>query len=104
MGAGAFDEKVDSERCYNPDGVLALLGQAHAVFDVSALVMLAADARGCMKRVLPGMGFHLIVNQGDLEAKRETARTMLRALSRGHGIAGTLLSWTEEKVYETLGD
>jgi len=104
MGASAFDETVDSERCYNPEGVLALLGKGHYVFDTPSLVMLAADARGCMKGVLPSMGFHLIVNQGDLEDKRESARAMLRALSRGPGIAGTLLSWMEEKVYESTGD
>jgi probable selenium-dependent hydroxylase accessory protein YqeC len=104
MGARAFDERVDSERCYNHEGVLALLGQGHAVFDAPALVMLAADERGCRKGVLPGMGFHLIVNQGDLEDKRESAWTMLRALNRVHGIAGTLLSWTEEKVYEARGN
>jgi len=101
MGASAFDESVDAERCYNPEGVIALLGQARVVFDVPALVALAADARGCRKGVLPGMDFHLIVNQGDLELKRETAWTLLRALSRAHGIAGTLLSWREERVYET---
>lgn len=104
MGASAFGEKVDSERCYNPGGVLSLLGQADAVFDTPALVMLATDAQGCRKGVLPGMGFHLIVNQGDLEDKRESARTMLRTLNRGHGIAGTLLSWADEKVYETSAD
>ena len=104
MGASAFEETVDSERCYNPEGVLALLGQARAVLDTPALVMLAVDAGGCRKGVMPGMGFHLIVNQGDLEEKRESAREMLRALSRSYGIAGTLLSWTEEKVYESTGD
>ena len=101
MGARAFDERVDAGQCYNPEGVAALLGGAHAVFDAPALVRLAADARGCRKGVLAGMGFHLIVNQGDLELKQETARTFLRALRRAHGIAGTLLSWTEEKAYET---
>ena len=104
MGASAFGETVDSEQCYNPEGVLALLGRRHAVFDTTALVLLAADAGGCRKGVVPGMGFHLIVNQGDLEEKRETAGAMLRALRRSHGIAGTLLSWKEEKVYESSGD
>jgi len=104
MGASVVGEMVDSERCYNPEGVLHLLGQARAVFDTPALVRLAADAGGCRKGVLAGMSFHLIVNQGDLEEKRESARAMLHALSRSHGIAGTLLSWSEEKVYESTGD
>lgn len=104
MGASAFDEEVDAGRCYNPEGVLALLGQAHAVLDAPALTLLAADARGCRKGVLPGMGFHIVVNQGDLEEKEATARALLRDLRRAHNIAGTLLSWWNEKVYETPGE
>jgi probable selenium-dependent hydroxylase accessory protein YqeC len=104
MGASAFDERIDAERCYNPEGVLALLGQAHAVFDAQALVSLAADERGCRKGVLQGMAFHLVVNQGDLGEKQATARTLLVDLVRAHGIAGTLLSWWKERVYETFGE
>ncbi len=104
MGASAFDESVDAERCYNPEGVMALLGSARGVLDAPALVLLAADARACRKGVLPGMDFHLIVNQGDLEQKRKTAGTFLRDLRRGHGIEGTLLSWWKERVYETAAD
>jgi probable selenium-dependent hydroxylase accessory protein YqeC len=104
MGASAFDEEVDAGRCYNPEGVLALLGQAHAVFDAPALALLAADARGCRKGVAPGMGFHIVVNQGDLEQKQAAARALLRELRRAHAIAGTLLSWWNERVYETSGE
>jgi probable selenium-dependent hydroxylase accessory protein YqeC len=104
MGASAFDESVEAVRCYNAEGVLALLGQAHAVFDAPALLSLAADARGCRKGVLPGMGFHILVNQGDLEQKQATARALLQDLRRAHDIAGTLLSWWNERVYETSGE
>jgi probable selenium-dependent hydroxylase accessory protein YqeC len=104
MGASAFDEEIDAGRCYNPEGVRAVLGQSHAVFDVPALTLLAADARGCRKGVGPGMGFHIVVNQGDLEQKQATARDLLRDLRRAHAIAGTLLSWRNERVYETSGE
>lgn len=99
MGASAFDEPIDSERCYNPEGALVLLGRTEGVFDAQSLVSLAVDPRGCRKGVLPGMGYHLIVNQGDLDVKRATASALLRQLEDVHGIAGTLLSWREEKVY-----
>ena len=104
MGASAFDEEIDAGRCYNPEGMLAMLGRSHAVLDAPALTLLAADARGCRKGVVPGMGFHIIVNQGDLEQKQETARALLRDLRRAHAIAGTLLSWRNERVYETSGE
>ena len=104
MGASAFDEPIDAERCYNPEGALALLGRTKGVFDAQALVSLAVDPRGCRKGVLLGMGYHLIVNQGDIEVKRATASALLRQLEDVHGIAGTLLSWREEKVYAATGE
>lgn len=103
MGASAFDEPIDVERCYNPEGVLALLGRTEGVFDTRSLVSLAVDPRGCRKGVLLGTGYHLIVNQGDLDVKRATASALLRQLEDVHGIAGTLLSWREEKVYAATG-
>jgi probable selenium-dependent hydroxylase accessory protein YqeC len=103
MGASAFDEPIDAERCCNPEGALALLGRSEGVFDAQALVSLAADPRGCRKGVRSGMGYHLIVNQGDVDAKRDTALALLRQLEDVHGIAGTLLSWREEKVYAATG-
>jgi probable selenium-dependent hydroxylase accessory protein YqeC len=101
MGAGAFGETIDAAWCYNHEGVLAILGRADGVFDVPALLALAADARACRKGVLPGMSYHLVVNQGDRGEKRPMARELLARLAAQHGITGTLLSWQEETVYET---
>jgi probable selenium-dependent hydroxylase accessory protein YqeC len=101
MGASAFDEKIDAAWCYNPEGILDLLGAAGGVFDVPALLRLAVDPRGCRKGVTPGMAFHLVVNQGDRREKRSTALCLVRKLRDQHGIAATLLSWQQEKVYET---
>ena len=50
------------------------------------------------------MGYHLIVNQGDMDMKQATASALLRQLEDVHGIAGTLLSWREEKVYAATGE
>ena len=101
MGARAFEETIDAACCYNPEGVLALLGAAGGVFDVPTLLRLAVDARGCRKGVLPGMDYHLVVNQGDLVEKRNTAIRFIRQLRDIHGIMGTVLSWQEEKIYES---
>jgi probable selenium-dependent hydroxylase accessory protein YqeC len=101
MGASAFDEKVGSENCYNPEGVLALLGSEEAIFDVPTLLLLAGHPGGCRKGVLPGMGFRLIVTMGDLADKRQTASRLLREVRRLHGIPSTLLSLREQRIYET---
>jgi probable selenium-dependent hydroxylase accessory protein YqeC len=100
MGAAAFGGQVDSERCYNPEGVLAVLGAQSAVFDVAALSLLAGSVNGCRKGVLPGMAFHLVVNQGDLADRRRIAHGLL-VETRKSGISSTLLSWKEQRVYET---
>ena len=104
MGASAFDEPVDERHCYNHESALALLGRTDALFEPEEIAALAAHQDGCRKGVLPGMRFLVLVNQGDLEGKRESARTMLRNLSLAHGISGTLLSWWKERVYETFGE
>jgi probable selenium-dependent hydroxylase accessory protein YqeC len=101
MGASAFDLSVDSRSCYNPEGVLALVGREKAVFDAATLALLAGDPQGCRKGVRRGMAFHLVVNQGDLEDKRPTANDLLADARRTHGISSTLLSWHEERIYET---
>jgi probable selenium-dependent hydroxylase accessory protein YqeC len=99
MGASGFGETIDEAHCYNSAGALAVLGRAEGVFDARALARLAADPRGGRKGVLPGTEFHLVVNQGDLAEKRETALALLGLLAREHGISATLLSWREGTVY-----
>ncbi len=101
MGAAAFGERVGPQTCCNPEGILALLGREEAVLDASALSQLAASPMGCRKGVLRGMAFHLVVNQGDLADKRQIAHDLLEEARRSHGISGTLLSWREQRVYET---
>jgi probable selenium-dependent hydroxylase accessory protein YqeC len=100
MGAAAFGEPVDSRSCCNPEGVLAVLGVRSGVFDAAALALLADSANGCRKGVLPGMSFHLVVNQGDLAERRQIAHELLSRL-RESLISSTLLSWREQRVYET---
>ena len=56
---------------------------------------------GCRKGVLPRMGFHVLLNQGDLEDKRETGRKALQGLASAHGISGSLVSLQQEVLYET---
>jgi probable selenium-dependent hydroxylase accessory protein YqeC len=101
MGATAFGEPVDARTCYNSEGVLALLGQEKAVFDVATLSLLAGSANGCRKGVLPGMAFHLVVNQGDLADRRQIAQGLLGEARKQHGIFSTLLSVREQRIYET---
>jgi probable selenium-dependent hydroxylase accessory protein YqeC len=101
MGASAFGRPIDAACCYNSGSVLALLGRADGVFDAASLVSLAADPAGGRKGVLPGMSFHLVVNQGEDVEKRPLAHELLRRLALEHGITGTLLSWREETVYES---
>jgi probable selenium-dependent hydroxylase accessory protein YqeC len=100
MGARAFDEPVDAASCYNPEGILALLGKESAVLDAAALSTLALHPRGARKGVLPGMHFHLIVNQAELERKRATAMALARECGRAQGVSATLLSWQQEAVYD----
>ena len=47
------------------------------------------------------MGFHVLLNQGDLEDKRETGRKALQGLASAHGISGSLVSLQQEVLYET---
>jgi probable selenium-dependent hydroxylase accessory protein YqeC len=100
MGARAFDEPVDAERCYNPEGVLAILGRDSAVLDAAALAALALHPLGSRKGVRQGMPFHLVVNQADLEEKRSTAMALARECRRANGITATVLSWHQGAVYD----
>ena len=73
MGASAFDEPMDEMHCYNFQKALALVGRTGSFFEPPEIACLAGDPEGCFKGVKPGMGFWLLVNQGDLEEKRATA-------------------------------
>ena len=99
MGASAFDEPVDERHCYNHEGALALLGRTGSFFEPEEIAALAAHQDGCRKGVLPGMRFLVLVNQGDLEDKRETAREALRLMKSRHGIDGVLASFQEGELY-----
>ncbi len=100
MGVRGFDEPIDEEHCYNHEGALLILGREKRRFDAEAVAALAASAKGSRKGVSPDMGFHVVMNQGDLEGKRTTARAALEIL-RSRGISGSLLSWQKEELYET---
>jgi len=99
MGASAFDEPVDERHCYNHEGALALLGRTGSFFEPEEIAALAAHQDGCRKGVLPGMGFLVLVNQGDLEDKQETAREALRLMKSRHGVDGVLVSFQEGELY-----
>lgn len=100
MGARGFDEPIDEESCYNHDGVLRILGKEEGRFDAPTIAQVAASPQGSRKGVGPGMGFHIVMNQGDIEEKRATARAALEMLWES-GVSGSLLSWQKEELYET---
>ena len=99
MGATGFGKPVTEDICYNAAGALAILGTESGSFDAPSLVRIAAHADGLRKGVLPGMAFHVIVNQGDVAATREQARQTVAAL-RDSGLDATLLSWREGVTYD----
>ena len=106
MGASAFDEPVDGERCYNPEGALALLGGADRIsgtdrrFGAEEIADLAAHPQGGRKGVAAPMEFRLLLNQCDLADKRDTALAALRIAQARWGIEGALLSFEREELYE----
>ncbi len=104
MGASAFSEPVDERHCYNHESALALLGRTGSFFEPEEIAALAAHPDGCRKGVLPGMRFLVLVNQGDLEEKRETAREALRLMKIRHGIDGVLASFREGELYGAAAD
>ena len=50
---------------------------------------------------MPGMGFHVLLNQADLADKRAIGSDALQILLTTQGIRGSLLSLRQEAVYET---
>jgi probable selenium-dependent hydroxylase accessory protein YqeC len=104
MGAGAFDEPIDEEHCYCSQKALALVGKTGSFFEPREIAALAADREGSCKGVLPGMAFRLLMNQGDLEQKRETASEALRLARDRYGIRGALVSFQKGELYDTTDD
>ncbi|HVP18874.1 MAG TPA: selenium cofactor biosynthesis protein YqeC [Spirochaetia bacterium] len=101
LGASGFEGPIDERLCYNHRAALALLGKAAGTFEASAIAALVAHPAGYRRGVLPGMGFHVLVNQGDLVEKRPTAIEVLRILKETYGIRGSLVSLRQEVMYET---
>jgi probable selenium-dependent hydroxylase accessory protein YqeC len=99
MGIRAFDEPVNQRYCYNHQKALDLLGRADGRFEPPEIAALAAHPDGFRKGVTVGMGYRVLLNQGDLQAKRPTAREAL-ALLRDQGVWGALVSFEEGVVYE----
>jgi probable selenium-dependent hydroxylase accessory protein YqeC len=99
MGASAFDEPVDEAHCYNHEKALALLGRTGSFFEPAQIAALAADEEGLRKGVSPGMAFRVLVNQGDVPDKRDTAWEALRIMKERYGIDGALVSFQEREWY-----
>jgi molybdenum cofactor cytidylyltransferase len=101
MGASGFGEPIDEQHCYNHEAAFDILPPGSRVFDAAALAALAAHPAGSRKGVAPEMGYHVLLNQGDLEDRRPLGNQVLRALAAGPGIKASLLSLRQEVVYET---
>jgi probable selenium-dependent hydroxylase accessory protein YqeC len=99
MGASGFGEPITEDTCFNHEAALRLLGKGSGTFDAESLARIALNAEGLRKGVLPGMGFHVVINQADIASSAAVARGALAAIRAG-GADATLLSWREERVYE----
>ncbi len=104
MGARGFDEPITPELWYNHDAALRVLGRTESFFQEEEVARLAGHDEGCRKGVLPGVGFALVINQGDVVEKRQTASRALRLLRERQGIVGVLLSWQKEELYDSTID
>ena len=101
MGASGFNEPIDEEHCYNHEATSGILAPGARRFDAACVAALASSPAGSRKGVMPGMGFHVLLNQADLADKRAIGRDALRILLTTQGIRGSLLSLRQEAVYET---
>ena len=101
MGASGFGEPIDEDHCYNHEAALRILPAGARCFAASEVATLASHPAGCRKGVLPGMRYHVLMNQADLGDKRPIGSEALRILTFTHGIQGSLLSFQQEVVYET---
>ena len=100
MGAAGFGEPIDEEHCYNHQAASGIVPSGSRSFDAPSLAAIAAHPAGCRKGVLPGMGFHVLMNQGDLADKRRIGDAALGILAK-QGIDTSLVSLQQEVVYET---
>jgi probable selenium-dependent hydroxylase accessory protein YqeC len=101
MGASAFEEPIDEAHCYNHQKALALLGKTGSFFEPREIAALAADPAGSSKGVLSGMGFRLLINQGDLDHKRGIASEALRLAQDKYGIRGAVVSLQRGELYDS---
>jgi probable selenium-dependent hydroxylase accessory protein YqeC len=101
MGASGFGELIDEQHCYNHEAAFGILPPGSRVFNAAALAVMATHSAGCRKGVMPEMGFHVLLNQGDLVDKRQIGSEVLRILAAAPGIKVSLLSFQQEVVYET---
>jgi probable selenium-dependent hydroxylase accessory protein YqeC len=104
MGAIAFDGPIDEEHCYNHGKALRLAGEPGRLFEAREIARLAGDPEGCRKGIPPGALFRLLINQGDIEGKRHTAREALRLAKEHFGIRGALVSFQKEELYDATDD
>jgi probable selenium-dependent hydroxylase accessory protein YqeC len=104
MGASAFGEPIDEAHCYNHGKVLALTGTAGATFEPSVIAALCSSPEGYRKGVRSGMGFKLLVNQGDLEQKRGLAVEALELAKAEYGCGGALVSLQKGVLYHITDD
>ena len=104
MGAEAFDEPIDEAHCYNHQKALALVANTGSFFEPLVIAALAADPEGGCKGVLPGHGFRLLVNQGDLPQKRARASEALKIAREKYGIRGALVSFQKGEMYDSTDD
>lgn len=101
MGASGFNEPIDEEHCYNHEAAFGILAPGARRFDAACVAALASSPTGSRKGVMPGMGYHVLLNQADLADKRAIGSDALRILLTTQGIRGSLLSLRQEAVYET---
>jgi probable selenium-dependent hydroxylase accessory protein YqeC len=100
LGACAFGEPVDAAHCYNHERALEILGAPECRFLGPEVAALAANGNGGRKGVLPGMGYRVLINQGDLTAPRPIAGDALEIMKSRYAIAGTLVSFQKGELYD----
>lgn len=104
MGALAIDEPIDEIHCYNHEKALLLARRSGGILDVEMLAAISGDPQGSAKGVLSGMGFHLLINQGDVERKRPLAMAVMRRAHELYGVSGAVVSMQKGELYARTDD